>query len=129
VPLENWHSGGLSVGIDLDSGRLGRACTFPQRSDGLAWYSTHPETGARIDGAMVPDWQGIRERMVGLVERIGYLRYVGWDIAITADGFRILEGNNAPGVKVVQVHRPLLADPRARAFYRRHAVVRGRNGE
>jgi hypothetical protein len=48
---------------------------------------------------------------------------------VTEDGFRILEGNKYPDVHILQVHRPLLADDRIRAFYRRHGVIGGMTGE
>ncbi len=127
VPVDNWIRGGLSASIDLDTGRLGPACGSPERPDRLDWYRAHPETGAAIEGMIVPHWQQLRDRVLALVARVGYLKYVGWDIAITADGFRILEGNNAPALKLMQVHQPLLANPRVRAFYRHHRVISGKD--
>ena len=45
-------------------------------------------------------------------------------MVVTDDGFRILEGNQYTDVNLLQIHGPLLADPRVAAFYRRHRVIR-----
>jgi hypothetical protein len=44
---------------------------------------------------------------------------------VTEGGFKVLEGNNHPGLALIQMHCPLLGDPRLRAFYTRHGVVGG----
>jgi hypothetical protein len=46
-----------------------------------------------------------------------YLPYVGWDVVVTDDGIRILEGNSNSGLDGIQHYGPLLADPRVRRFY------------
>ena len=46
--------------------------------------------------------------------------FLGWDVVVTADGIRLLEGNANTGMNVLQVHGPLLSDPRIRRFYESH---------
>jgi len=47
-------------------------------------------------------------------------RYVGWDVAVDADGVPvIIEGNNNTDLDLLQVHGGLLADPTVRRFFER----------
>jgi hypothetical protein len=52
-----------------------------------------------------------------------YIPYIGWDIIVQEEGFKIIEGNNHPGLDTLQAHRPLLKDPRVRKFYKAHGVI------
>lgn len=122
-PTDNWTRGGLSAGIDVESGKLGQAVAYPADSDSLAWHARHPDSGAEIAGMTIPHWQRIHEGVLEVFRALPVLKYVGWDVVVTEDGFCILEGNNYSDVNLLQVHRPLLADPRARDFYRRQGVL------
>lgn len=123
VPTDNWSRGGLCAPVNLDDGTLGVSVAFPDHARRLTWYTHHPETGAPITGTHIPHWAMVVARMLDLARTFPFLKYVGWDIAVTEDGFRILEGNNFTNVNLFQVHAPLLADPRIAAFFRRHRVV------
>jgi hypothetical protein len=127
-PVDNWSQGGLSARIDLDTGRLGRATRLPER-DGLQWFSGHPDTGAPIEGQLVPHWELVKETVLRAARAISFLEYVGWDIIVTEDGPVVLEANINSGMNVLQVHKPLLADPRARAYLAKRGVVPPRPGE
>jgi hypothetical protein len=83
----------------------------------LARYEAHPESGARIAGVFLPFWTEVREGLLEVCRAVPFLRYVGWDIIITEDGFKILEGNNHSGVNSIQTHAPLLVNPAVRRFY------------
>jgi hypothetical protein len=121
-PVDGWLRGGLSAPVDLETGRLGRACTFPK--DGkVVWHATHPETGGPIEGVAIPHWDQVREHVAALASRLPYLPYIGWDVIVTDEGFSILEGNGRPDVNFIQVHGPLLVDPRIERFYRAHGVI------
>jgi hypothetical protein len=123
APLDNWSRGGLSAAIDLSTGELSEGVQYPY--DGcLERHATHPDTGAAIAGARVPDWPAIREGIETFAAGFPQLPYVGWDLIVTGPGeFTVIEGNECSGVRLFQVHRPLLADPRVRRFYEHHGVV------
>ena len=121
APVDNWSRGGLSAWIDKDTGELGRAYRF--RDGELSAHDSHPDTGAAIAGTTVPGWPALRRAILDLASQVPFLPYVGWDVVLTDGGFVILEGNNRSDVNLIQVHRPLLSDPRVRRFYRRHGVI------
>lgn len=123
APTDNWTRGGLSALIDPETGRLGPAVSYPAGGDRLTWHSVHPETGKPIEGETVPNWEAVRNGVLSVFESLPVLKYVGWDVVVTSDGFRILEGNNYSDVNLLQVHGPLLSDRRVRDFYIRHGVL------
>src|SRR5690606_20298700 len=125
APVDNFSKGGLSALIDSEHGTLSRAATFP-KSGRLEWRSDHPDTGARIEGATIPRWAEIRERFLDMASLFPETAYVAWDLVLTDDetGFRVLEGNNCGDVNLHQIHGPLLSDPRARAFFEHHGIIK-----
>ena len=54
---------------------------------------------------------------------MAYIPYVGWDVLVTEPGFTVFEGNSFPHLGY-QILEPLLADPRARSFFRHFNIVR-----
>lgn len=123
APVDNWSRGGLSAEIH-DDGRLSRAAQWSSSAGELGWYDRHPDTGERIHGARVPGWSTVRERLLEMAATFPWLPRVGWDLVITGEGsFVVLEVNAHAGVETLQVHRPLLDDPRVRRFYERHGYA------
>lgn len=95
-------SDNLGTPVDRDTGRLG-----PARSKDPATVTIehmhHPETGVRIDGVVLPDWQ----EAVGLCLRAHAalidLPFVGWDVAFTPTGPVLVEGNQGFGATSPQL--------------------------
>jgi hypothetical protein len=123
APLDNFSSGGLAAEVDRETGRLTAASQFPY-SGSLDWHDTHPDTGARIEGRTIPGWGTIRDQLLDMAATFSHTPYIGWDVVVTDDGeFTVIEGNSCSGVRVFQVHQPLLDNDRVRRFYERHGVV------
>jgi hypothetical protein len=122
-PVDNWTQGGLSASVELDSGVLSAGVSYPTEGT-LTWREQHPDTGSEIQGVQVPHWPTLREGITSAAERVGFIPYIGWDVVVTDDGYTVLEGNTYTDVNLLQVHRPLLADPRVRSFYKHHGVIR-----
>lgn len=90
----NLHQGAVGAGIDLETGT-----TF-----GGVWYdrfwNVHPDTGASIDGTVIPGWTGVLKTATQIGEAIG-LQYLGVDILLDAEGGPlVLEANARPGLSI-----------------------------
>ena len=116
--VDNFHQGrgGLSAGVGLDDGVLGPGARLVEGGE-LEMCAAHPDTGAQIEGIQVPHWQQVLDEAIRLAAAVPQVPFIGWDIIVTEAGPRWLEANCPPCAAVWQVHGPLLADPRARAFY------------
>lgn len=125
-PVDNFHGGlgGLSAAVDLNEGRLGLGATLG-RGGSVQRFAAHPETGARIEGVVVPHWSRTRQAILELAAALPQYPYVGWDLIVTEKGPVVLEANSPPGTWVWQVNTPLLRDARSRGFYRAQGMLRG----
>jgi len=122
-PVDNWVKGGLSAGIDIETGTLSKGSPYPVGGRALIWYAEHPESRTQIEGFVVPRWREIKATMLDICRSVPFLQYVGWDLAITDDGFKILEGNHNPDLCPHQMHGPLLTDPRIVRFLKAHRIL------
>ena len=123
APLDNLVRGGVVADVDRETGKLGEAVRYLGTKEPVR-YENHPDTGAQIAGTTVPGWAAIREQLLEMAATFSHAPYIGWDIIVTNDGeFTVIEGNNCSGVRVFQVHEPLLDDPRVRRFYERHGII------
>ncbi|MEE4217558.1 MAG: sugar-transfer associated ATP-grasp domain-containing protein [Xanthomonadales bacterium] len=123
-PTDHWHRGrgGVCASVDLETATMGLAAS--QSADNrLIWTASHPDSGEPIEGVVVP---GLERCASGVLEAAACFPFcpsIGWDVVLTGDGFSIIEANTMQGLSVMQVHEPLLRDPRTRAFYSRHGMV------
>jgi hypothetical protein len=120
--VDNVTQGGVAAIVGPDDDRLGIGV---QIDDGghPTYIERHPDTGAQITGVRVPHWDRVVARVLDLAREHPYIPYIGWDVVVTDDGLRILEGNSNSGVLFTQFHGPLLADRRVRRFFERHRII------
>lgn len=88
--VDNIGAGGLSHSVDPDTGRLSIGLTW---SGGPLYNSTHPVTGARVEGVILPDWIMLCELALRAHEAAGDWSSIGWDVASTTQGPRLIEAN------------------------------------
>jgi hypothetical protein len=94
----NWHFGGVSVNLKED-GTLDKYgfCKIDKK------ITAHPDTGIIFEGYKIPYF----DEAIALVKRATECFYgfcsIGWDIAITADGPTIIEGNDDWGIVAHQM--------------------------
>jgi hypothetical protein len=125
MPTDNWSRGGICARVDVATGRMGIGRVHPLKSRGARTeHATHPETGAQIDGVVIPYWDSIRETALRAATCLPTNRYVGWDVFVDDEGRAIIgEGNANTDVNLLQVHGGLLADPAVRRFYESYGVL------
>ena len=95
-----WRKGNLLAHIDVATGELLRVRT----GGGFRFeeVESHPETGARLLGWTLPDWERAVETVVdahSLVHRVGI---VGWDLALSSTGPTVIEANTFPNHTLYQ---------------------------
>lgn len=79
--------------VDLETGLLGQI-TGDKPECLSEFFDHHPVTGARVTGRLVPGWQEMAQLAVKAHATLPGRVFIGWDIAMTADGPAILEGNS-----------------------------------
>lgn len=86
--VDNGGAGGIICLIDPETGKL-----IATRDEAGERYSVHPDTGEDIIGFQIPRW----EEAVEFAKELAYVlpsnRYTGWDLAVTENGWVLVEAN------------------------------------
>ena len=92
--VDNAGSGGnVDAAVDVETGRIYNVVEFN------GWRKTkeiecHPDSGTRIDGVIIENWQAIKDEVQRFQQCFPYCKAAGWDIAITDDGPVVVEVND-----------------------------------
>ncbi len=125
-PVDNIARGGLTSRIDLETGTLWPLAAMPGAylplGRRIEWYDHHPDTGVRVTDTVVPRWREIVDELNRTMSLLPSFGWIGWDVAVTADRFSVIEGNVRPGL-TFQAHGPLLLDQRVRTLFDAHGVL------
>lgn len=97
--VDNFNSGGMSAVVDLQTGKLTGSAI--DKSGHL--FAAHPDTKSVFDGFAIPYWNEIKATVTAAAQKSGFIRYIGWDIAVTPHGPVIVEGNEFPGHDLYQL--------------------------
>jgi hypothetical protein len=123
APVDNVSSGGLASEVNLATGQLSPARRLAHDGRPVE-FDDHPDTGARIAGVVVPHWSAVRDLTVRLMDAFPEVDHVGWDLAVSDHGVRVIEGNGTtPEVPGMQIHGSFLQDPRLREYYERKGLL------
>ena len=122
IPADNFARGALAAAVDIETGRMSAAHV---KQDIRRLLPRHPETGAQIEGAVLPDWPEMLEDVVRIASGFPGDCFVGWDVFRDRDGRTvIIEANGGTtGVQILQMEAGLLSDPRIRWFYDQIGVL------
>ncbi len=119
IPVDNGSRGGLVSKIDLETGELSEARSLHS----LEVHEVHPDSGAKIKGAVIPGWQDIKKEILALANKVSFMHFIAWDILVTEEGICIIEANTSSGVNIIQLwggqRNKELGD-----FYRYHKAIR-----
>lgn len=97
--VDNSLSGGVSYEVDLDTGIIDSRGMRVNDENG---YLFHPGTDICMMGFKIPFWKNVLSICVDAASLIPQVRFIGWDVAITQKGPILIEGNNAPGVGILE---------------------------
>lgn len=98
--IDNASSGGMNIAINTENGTLGNIAIANDRSR----YNQHPDTGFKFDNYQFPEtmWEDIKSFATMIAYKYAPIRYIGWDIAYSENGPVLIEGNNGPGIAIIQ---------------------------
>ena len=89
--VDNGGAGGILIGINKDNGKLD--------TEGFDEFGTryvqHPSTNTVFNGYQLPEWKTMIELCKELSAKTPTVRYIGWDMAHTDEGWVIVEGNGS----------------------------------
>lgn len=117
--VDNFSAGGMVARVHLETGVLDKAVWIGHRNR-LVWSREHPDTRAPIEAVQVPHWEELKRLALGMCAELPFLKYVGWDIAVTDQGPVVIEGNAHPSLRFFQLYEPMLGDGRLRPFFAAH---------
>ncbi len=114
--VDNILSGGVSSEIDVKTGTMSHLYLWTKvKNDNFS--DIHPETKMQVSGIKIDNWEAKISKLVEIATSMPHMKYMGWDIALTEDAFKVLEINSNPDIDLFQVHRPLLIDNKVRNFF------------
>jgi len=88
----------MAARVDLDSGRINTVAADKQGQE----FSRHPLTDAPITGFQLPCFEEAKQLCLQAMRVVPQVRYVAWDVALTPEGPRLIEGNSFPSHAVPQ---------------------------
>ena len=93
--VDNATSGGIYALVDTETGRI----LGPARSDYMELFEQHPDTGAQFEGNYIPHWDELNALLEKVVRVVPEQKQVGWDFALSKDGWVMVEGNTTPALQ------------------------------
>ena len=99
--VDNFSYMGVACGIDPATGKLTGPATRKHPASEL--YTNHPDTGSRIDGRQLPDWDQAVAACLKAHEELADYPCIGWDVGLTPDGPAVIEGNVPMGFELSEI--------------------------
>ena len=93
--VDNATSGGIYTLVDTETGRI----KGPARSDLAERFENHPDTGVPFEGSYIPRWDELNKLVEKVVRVAPEQKQVGWDFALSKDGWVMVEGNSMPAIQ------------------------------
>ncbi len=97
--IDNAGKGGLLGGIDVRTG----ICGTDGFDETAGQYRFHPETNIEFKGFQIPEWDRMIATCKEMSAKMPNVRFIGWDMAHTKDGWITVEGNGASQMIVPQI--------------------------
>lgn len=96
--VDNWGAGGVGYNFNLETG----ICDQFGKDKKNRKYIYHPGSNKQMLGYKLPHFEEIKDYVTKLGKLVPNVRYIGWDVAITTDGFDLVEMNCPAGHDMFQ---------------------------
>lgn len=111
---------GICTFIDIEKGVLTNKSEvkFGGGKNKLAYDVVHPDNNVLLTGIVLPRFFEIRDKIIEILNKKSFLKYCGFDVAITENGFKIVEINSLPDLTISQPEGGFLKEPWMRKFFK-----------
>lgn len=96
--VDNMGAAGMGAFIDINTGKI--------MTNGIDWkgqeVEEHPDSKIKFKGFQIPYWEDLIETVKNLASELAEMHCIGWDLALTDDGWVLVEGNARPQCVTVQ---------------------------
>lgn len=117
--VDNAGQGGFFVGINKDGTLMNLGYYDPGKHKEVVVYEIHPDTKERFAGIQIPYWDEIVKTAVDAHKFFYGLPSLGWDIAVTDNGFVFTEAGEDWEIQMDQS----VYGGRRKDFYRTHGYA------
>lgn len=107
---------GVNAAVDVENGEIHSVYYLDKQNRYHENLTRHPVTDVELTGK-VPRWDEIVKTCLQIHGYLSELSYIGFDVVITNDGFKILEINSHSGIRTYQHVYPMLKEKRCKAFF------------
>lgn len=98
--VDNFDKGGVSVGINLSTGKLAKYGLFKYGRGTKA--EKHPNTNVVFENIEIPYFKEALNQALELHETMSEIPLIGWDVAFTESGPSFIEGNDNMDIALCQ---------------------------
>lgn len=120
--VDNASAGGIEAVVDVKIGESFYA--FQKDDKGYAVeIKEHPDTHKSLI-FKIPRWEEINEKLKEICVSYPQLTYLGFDVAVTENGFKIIEINSLSGLEYVQAKKPMCTDEETISILRKFGLKR-----
>lgn len=103
--------------VDIERGVLKGNGMMSSRGHEVYQEEMHYPDGKAYAGMTIPNFMEVKNKVLEISDSFPFLRYIGWDVAITEDGFKIIEANSLTSLGVLQREGGYLEDDRLRHLF------------
>lgn len=113
--VDNIAKANILCPIDINTGII-MDCIVPPVEGKLIHLEKHPDSGVKIKGIKLPQWEGVVDLCFKLAKELPFMPLCGWDIIVSDDALYMQELNYNPDIYLGQVLYPLLLDKKVKKF-------------
>lgn len=110
------YTGSISAVVDLESGKYEDA--WMHKDFDFIKVDEHPDSKIPFKG-IIPRWDFVKENILKMASYVPQLKYMGFDVCVTNEGFKVYEINSHQGIELYQLSFPLLKDNPASEFFKK----------
>jgi len=119
--VDNAFAGGIVCGVNIKDGELYQPKLHKNQQ--CVDIPVHPDSLERIEGT-IKHWKLIVKKIKEIGDYIPQIKYMGYDIIVTDNGFKIIEINSHQSLQSMQMYYPIFKNEYSKKFF--NSLLKGK---